>query len=893
MAIKTTNFTEENQAFNEDNGTETQEEVQITPVRYKGGETANDIKGRPFTKPASIYGYLITGLRPIETLDAKENEPEYGYEWAEEAATRVWDSGKSLDEIEKEMNKEYPLAAARINEATENKSEYERKNKTPPYYKPLEIDDGEGGKYTSYVSPKIQAEIEIAHRYGFMIDEGRPESTLVAYKPSEAARLINTNKELKEKWQAFNDGKFNAKDLISRYNDIKRILSDMSGATRLEKVLKLGFSSQADYDLMIGYLSKSLDARLSKYAKDAGLIKNNEKSDDIKPADITTKEEVAKASTKDVTKDTADLKVKEKASEKTDEVKEEAATSAKASTKDTADLKEKASEKIDEVKEEISPEVEITPASLEEDQVLAEADEAALKTENLVNADKKNAEEREEARQRIEEIDKEIEDAAARKRQDQFDYEDWLKNPTLISGIFGHSGLSIAKRIGLGTAALFAIFSDVAANYAKGINNVTDFKTAAFDELNKTVEAIQDKRAEKIGEMAGKPYITTSENEEKLNKDYEKLRRTYAGTYIPSDTLKAFIQESQLDTAAPISDELYESFTNESRKGFIDSMNKALKEKLLDSEGNLTPEGEVYFLKKQAQALNIYKNALNISGERMANIENRLALERERAETRAKVHDVYFQNNMDYVNAINNMEAENQALVAAKLDFTEKRTLDAMQESAKKFRDTISGLATSTSSAASAESEQAAILNNFTKQKGLEKVNEELKKHGYEAELNAEAGAKVPIKVIPLSAEVSGGGKWTKEQADKYVESEYERSTNNYQRSANKARSLSNASGENIDRTYELILNFLNTEKAKGASADYESARKNILDAIDRKIEYNNSVIDELKDMKSKEKRFDTSVDDESASTSNPYVSMFNSVPTKNAEWYKRMLSLT
>ena len=537
----------------------------------------------------------------------------------------------------------------------------------------------------------------------------------------------------------------------------------------------------------------------------------------------------------------------------------------------------------------------MTPASLEEDPVLAEAEKAALETENLVNADNKNAEEREEAKQRVEEIDKEIEDAAARKRQDQFDYEEWLKNPTLISGIFGKSGLSIAKRIGLGTAALFAIFSDVAASYAKGINNVTDFKTAALDELNSTIKTIQDERAKKIGEMAGKPYTTTAENEEKLNKDYEKLRRTYAGTYIPEDTLKAFIQESQLDTTEPISDELYEYFTNESRKGFIDSVkkNKKLEKEILDSDGNLTPEGEVRFLKKQAQALNTYKNALNISGERMANIENRLALERERAETRAKVHDVYFQNNMDYVNAINNMEAENQALAAAKLDFTEKRTLDAMQDSAKKFRDIISGLATSTSSAASTESEQAAILNNFTEQKGLEKVNEELKKHGFEAEINAQAGAKIPIKIVPLSAEVSGGGKWTNEQANKYVESEYERFTNNYQRSANAARSLSNASGENIDRTYEMILNFLNTEKAKGASADYDAARKNILDAIDRKMEYNNSVIDELKDMKSKEKRFDTSVDDESASTSNPYVSMFNSVPTKNAEWYKRMLSLT
>ena len=867
MAIKTTNFTEENQAFNEDNGIENKEEVQITPVRYKGGETAKDVDGNTFT--------VKNILNKDKPLTAKENEPEYGHEWAEEAATKVWDSGKSLDEIEKKMNKEYPLAAARIEEATKNDYKYVEKGERPPYHSSMKMDDGNGGTYNYFISPKTQAEIEIADRYGFKIDKDNPDSSLLVHKPSEAARFINTNKDLKESWKAFNEGKVNYSSILVMYSFIKGILDDMAGTKDLKTLKKNGFSSQQDYDMMIGYLRKSLDSRLYEYlayikeksSKKVSISnKEDEMSDDINPADID----------KEVTTDTV-------------------TETGEGSKEDDVDLKEKSSEKTDKVEEKDIPGVELIPTSLEEDPVLVEAEKEAVETENLLNADKENAEEREKAKQRVEEIDKAIEDAAAKKQRDQFDYEEWLKNPTLISGIFGRSGLSIAKRIGLGNAALFAIFSDVVANYAKGINNVTDFKNAALDELNSTIKTIQDKRAEKIGEMAGRPYSTTAENEEKLNKDYEKLRRTYAGTYIPADTLKAFIQESQLDTTVPISDELYETFTNESRKGFIESIkrNKTLKNVLLDSDGNLTPEGEVNFLKKQAQALNTYKNALNISGERMSNIENRLALERERAETRAKVHDVYFQNNMDYINAINNMEAENQALNTAKLDFTEKRTLDAMQESAKKFRDIISGLATSTSSAASTESEQAAMLNSFTKQKGLERVNEELEKHGFQAELNAKAGVKVPIKVVPLSAEISGGGKWTNEQANKYVESEYEKFTNNYQRSANKARSLSNASGENIDKTYDMILNFLNTEKAKGASADYDSARKNILDAIDRKIEYNNSVIDELKDMKSKEKRFDTSVDDESASTSNPYVSMFNSVPTKNAEWYKRMLSLT
>ena len=156
-----------------------------------------------------------------------------------------------------------------------------------------------------------------------------------------------------------------------------------------------------------------------------------------------------------------------------------------------------------------------------------------------------------------------------------------------------------------------------------------------------------------------------------------------------------------------------------------------------------------------------------------------------------------------------------------------------------------------------------------------------------------EAGATFPLKVVPISAELKAGGKWTNEQAQEYIDTWKTNKQKEFQDQLTKVKAASSASGTTIDAAAQAVYDFLNTEKAKGASADYDAARKNILDAIDRKIEYNSSVIDELKDMKSKEKRFDTSVDDESASTSSPYVSMFNSVPTKNAEWYKRMLSLT
>ena len=513
--------------------------------------------------------------------------------------------------------------------------------------------------------------------------------------------------------------------------------------------------------------------------------------------------------------------------------------------------------------------------------------------EKLVLQEAEEIANREKTEKEAQEADEEIEKAYRKRLQDKFDYEDWLKNPSIISGVFGKSGLSKARRFGLGLSALFAIFGDACQNFARGLNHNTDFKSTAFDALNSTITKIQDTRAEKIGVMASKPYETTSENEEKLNRDYEKLRRLPAGAYIPESTLKSFIQESQVDTTSPISEELYNSFNAEAKEGFINSIskNKKLKSYYTTEDGELTPAGELQFLNKQEQALNQYRSVLGLSDERMSNIMNLLNLEKERAETRKKVHDVVFSTNADYINSINAMEDETRALETAKLDFTEARTLDQLLDLSNKFRSTVAGLATSTESENDAESLQAATLERFTEQKGLERVNEELNKHGWQAELNGEAGVKFPLNVVPISGEISAGGKWTAEEAQKHLQTEYEKFSNDYQRSLNKSRSASRASGMSIDQAKDLILNFINTERARGAEADFDAARKNIIDAINSKIQFNQDIINELKEMRKRESRFDTG-DNEGVSTANPYVSMFNDVPTKNIDWYKNMLRL-
>lgn len=830
-------------------------------VRYEGGETATDRKGNPIT-PEQNPAQKLLGVKSTQPLKAKKGEPEYGSEWAEDAAQRVWDSGKSMDEVEAEMNKKWPLAKAIIKdneiaavraEDPDKKDDY---GKSVQYYEKASDKDGS----LHYRSPKEQAEATLARKYGFYLNPDSataPTNGLIS--PSSAVSFLHKS-NLKKDWENFiNLNDINtAEDFLNSYKSLKSKLLDLNGIKSENDLKKLGFNSKEDYDLVTRYLIKSLDEKANSVA--ASYLKKDE-------SDVTTEVE-----------ETAKVEPEPEAVAKTDEVVKP--TEPEAKVEETAKVEEPATQ-----------DVEPEDNSFASEQ--ARLEDEMSEQEKLVLQEAEEIANREKTEKEAQEADAEIEKAYRKKLQDKFDYEDWLKNPSIISGIFGKSGLSKARRFGLGLSALFAIFGDACQNFARGLTRSTDFKNTAFDELNSTIVKIQNARADKVGVMASKPYETTSENEEKLNKDYEKLRRLPAGAYIPESTLKAFIQESQVDTTSPISEELFNSFNAEAKEGFIDSIskNKKLKSYYLTEDGDLTPAGELQFLNKQEQALNQYRSVLGLSDERIGNIMNLLNLEKERAETRKKVHDVVFSTNADYINSINAMEDETRALVTAKLDFTEARTLDQLLELSNKFRNTVAGLATSTESENDAESLQAAALDRFTEQKGLEKVNEELNKHGWQAELNGEAGAKFPIKIVPISAEISGGGKWSAEQAEKHLQTEYERFSNDYQRSLNKARSSSRASGMSIDQAKDLILNFINTERARGAEADFDAARKNIIDAINNKIQFNQDIINELKEMRKRETRFDTG-DNEGVSTANPYVSMFNDVPTKNIEWYKNRLRL-
>lgn len=840
-------------------------------VRYKGGETVKDKNGNTITVPNNFVQNFLNksgnvNIQSTKPLTAKKGEPEYGYEWAEDAAQKVWDSGKSMDDVEAEMNKEWPLAKETIkaNEsAALRASDSDKKDdygKSVQYYEKVSDKDGS----LHYRSPREQAEATLARRYGFSLSDNPVIQENSPTNPSTAVGFLHRT-NLKKDWENFinlKDVKDEA-DFLNSYKNLRSKLLNLNALKSEKDLKKLGFNSQEDYDLATGYLIKSLDEKANSIA--ATYLGKNGKAETPK----------AEEAVKGTVKETPVATNKPSPTEvKTSEVKEETVPD---STEDT------------------NTEADEQPS----DNATFALEEARLNTE--ATAQEKKAQEEAEAiakkeltRKEAEELDRKLEEAAKKKQQDLFDYEDWLKNPTIISGIFGKSGLSTARRIGLGLATLFAIFSDVAANYGKGINNNTDFKTAAMDQLNSTIAKIQNSRAEAAGKLAAKPYETAADNEEKLNKDYEKLRRLPAGSYIPKSTLQAFTQESQIDTKEPISDSLYERFNSESRKGFIDSIkrNRALKNAYLDEDGNLNADGELKFLNKQEQAIAQYKNVLGLSDERLKNINSLLEMDKKRAEVRSKVHDVIFQTNADYINAINAMESENRVLEESKLGFTEARTLDAMLDLAQKNRSVISGLATSSANTTEGTSDTEASLNRFSEQGGIEKVNEELKKHGWQAQLNGEVGAKFPIKIVPITGKISAGGKWTSEQANKHLQSEYEKWTRDDQRSLSNARSLSSASGKNIDEAYDEIMNFLNSEKAKGAEADFNKVRQEVLESINNKVQYNKQVIDELKEMREKERKFDTG-ENNSVSTTNPYVSMFNDVPTKDSNWYKYRLALS
>lgn len=785
------------------------------PVRYEGGETELDKNGQPYKAKSSNILKRID--KEPEVIKAIKGEPENNYEWAQDAAQEISDTGKSYEEVEKNLANKYKLAQAQIDD---NRGQYSVRRYT-----------------TSNV---------LSDRYNLDPLNGDEQFDAI-----DAVRLLRNNKSnLHQEWldlHALKDINSNA-EFLRKYIKLKSALADMHVNKSAKELKKLGFNSLEAYKGATYYLVNSLDTWANDIVK--GINEKDEVKEEVKP--LKVKEEVKP------------LKVKEE----TAPTEKVAATP----TEETTTTTEKTAPTTD-----TGYEAALTSLTKEQEE------KAFKEAEELAN--------REKSREEAEAEEKEIDKAARKAQQNKLDYEEWVKNPTLISGIFGKSGLSTARRVGLGLAALFAIFSDVAANYGKGIRGNTDFKTEAMDALNSTIKTIQDKRASSIGDMAAAPYGVTTENDKKLLKDIEKIKNLPLGRYLADEgALRGFIQEAQI-TTEPLSEDYYNRFSDALKEGYINSIKNtpSLRDAYLDENGNLNDYGELQFLKKKKNAIENLGNIIDKSDERLSNINKLLDIDEKNAKVKSTVHDTFFNANADYINAIRVLQDENRVLEQSKLELTEAKTLDQMLESAGKFKNTVAGLSTSTSNSAESESNTEAEFNRYVESKGREEVNRELEKHGWQAELNGEVGATFPLKVVPISAELKAGGKWTNEQAQEYIDTWKTNKQKEFQDQLTKVKAVSSATGTTIDAAAQAVYDFLNTEKAKGAEADFNKARENAIRAIDEKIEFNNTAIEKLQEMQNTENKGKYST----SSTDNPYISMYNDVPTKNSEWYKHRLALS
>ena len=785
------------------------------PVRYEGGETELDRNGQPYkAKVGSVLGKVVSN-KESEDIKAKKGEPEDGYEWAQDAAQKIMDTGKTYEEVEKDLANEYKLSQAQIDD---DRSQY-------------------------YGRRELTNDI-LSERYKLDRLNGGEQFDTIG-----AVRLLRNNKSnLHQEWLDLHDLKDinSGAEFLRRYTRLKSVLADMDVYKSAKELKKLGFNSLEAYKGATNYLVNSLDTWANDVA--GRMLEKDKAKEGVKP--LKVKEETAPTE-----------KVAATPTEETTTTTEKTAptTEKTAPTEDTG--------------------YEATLANLTKEQ----EEKAFKEAEELAN--------REKSREEAEAEEKEIDKAARKAQQNKLDYEEWVKNPTLISGIFGKSGLSTARRVGLGLAALFAIFSDVAASYGKGIRGNTDFKTEAMDALNSTIKTIQDKRAESIGDMAAAPYGVTTENDKKLLKDIEKIKNLPLGRYMADEgALRGFIQEAQI-TTEPLSEDYYNRFSDALKEGYINSIKNtpSLRDAYLDENGNLNDYGELQFLNKKKNAIENLGNIIEKSDERLSNIDKLLDIDEKNAKVKSTVHDAFFNTNADYINAIRVLQDENRVLEQSKLELTEAKTLDQMLESAGKFKNTVSGLSTSTSNSTESESNTEAEFNRYVESKGREEVNRELEKHGWQAELNGEVGATFPLKVVPISAELKAGGKWTNEQAQEYIDTWKTNKQKEFQDQLTKVKAASSASGTTIDAAAQAVYDFLNTEKAKGAEADFNKARENAIRAIDEKIEFNNTAIEKLQDMQNTENKGKYST----SSTDNPYISMYNDVPTKNSEWYKHMLALS
>ena len=860
----------------------------IQQVRYLGGEEVKDSNGETVTEEKRS---IIPPFKKEVPLKRKYSEPENSQELSQDIH-KYMDMGLSFNDAWDWELKQYPGTAKNINEfykarendEVDNDKEYQYTNDVINY-------DEKGKGWKSKLSPKESVEVESLNKLGIdSLLRGDDYYKATFRLPDEERSLPATklyqylvkNKKLDE-WQDFMSnpsGSFtNFKN--SLLDEIKN--AEEFRAQEKDDIITLLNETGNGYSKWLTELNKQEAAKKAEAAEktEAAKTPKPETLGSFTTPDGKTTEvkypTVATLTDKNGNEIVIDSKQYQENREK-DAINE-------ANKQAVKDSEAKETETAPETKTEAS-------TAIEDDKSI----NAANKT-HLASLEKKSAEELEAERETAAERAKRISDQLEKEER----YDEWLKNPTILSGIFGKSGMDLAKRIGLGTAALSAIASDVLASYAKGLNNSTDFSNKAVAELNKYVDAVNTKRAEAIGKKAAKPYETDTENEEKLNQSVTKLKRTSAGLYIPDNALRYLVQNAQLGKPLIEDEKELAIFLNETEKGFIDSIGKNKKErdryivKNDDGTETLTPEGRAVFLDEMETAISDFSRVLDLDETKIANGLKLLEAEKQRAGIAKDIAAARLENTTQFMNAEADIKQRIIEASTLKTKLSEVQDREQALKLAQEAKSAFGDLSRKTSIDSLTKEERNELFNSEEFNEVKRNLDEELKKHGYTIKADAEAG----IKVVKLSA----GGDWTDEQANTAVR---EATTNFLNRNSEnnvKSNNVNNSINKTIDNAINDVYRLYNDSSVE----DFKEKREEAINRIDeliRTLEGYNTEVQRIKNnYLNKNPVEKTNYEnilnkynkvEEQPNNNNEMLNAFNTyrVPTNNINWYKHKLGL-
>ena len=860
----------------------------IQKVRYLGGEEVKDSNGETVTEEKRSK--LPPFSKKEIPLTRKKGEPENAQELSQDIH-KYMDSGSSFNDAwEKEM-KQYPGTAKNINEFYKARENYEVDNDKEYQYTNDVINYDEKGKgWKSKLSPKESVEVESLNKLGIDSLLRGDDYYKATFKLPDEERSLPATKlyqylvknEKLDEWQnfmsnpssSFTNFKNSLLDEIKNYKEFR--------AQEKDDIVKLLNETGNGYGKWLAELNKqeaAKKAEAAEKAKKAKAPKPETLGSFTTPDGKTTEIKyptVATLTDKDGNEIVIDSKQYQENREK-DAINE-------ANKQALKDSEAKETETVPETKTETSPTIE---------------NEESINDYNkkyLASLEKKSAEdleaERETAKERAKRISDQLEEAEA--------YDEWLKNPTILSGIFGKNGMNLAKRIGLGTAALSAIASDVLANYAKGLNNSTDFSNKAVAELNKYVDTVNTERAKAIGEKAAKPYKTDAENEEKLNQSVTKLKRTSAGLYIPDNALRFLVQNGQLGKELIEDEKDLAIFLNEAEKGFIKNIGKNKKErdryvvKNDDGTETLTPEGKVVFLDEMETAISDFGRVLDLDETKIANGLKLLEVEKQRAGIIKDIAAARLENTTQFMNAEADIKQRIVEASTLKTKLSEVQDREQALKLAQEAKSAFGDLSRKTSIDSLTKEERNELFNSEEFNEVKRNLDEELKKHGYTIKTDAKAG----IKVVKLSA----GGDWTDEQANTAVR---EATTNFLNRNSEnnvKSNNVNNSINKTIDNAINDVYRLYNDSSVE----DFKEKREEAINRIDeliRTLEGYNTEVQRIKNnYLNKNPVEKTNYENvlnkynkvEEKPNNNEMLNAFNTyrVPTNNINWYKHKLGL-